>query len=225
MGANFDNTDLHRFEGGMPRSRRVTATKAMHFQNNTNHIHNATILPDSSASSMNTTSQASSAGTAKKPGRPSKFSEETLEFLNKWAKQNVKADSEMVKAMHAKYLHKESLESVRKWFLNYKHRLTPGYRAMKGTYAERSTRTRKEKRFNNRVQYTTALLAACNAHNEASYDNDANTMEQDPSSFLDVTTSASIDLNDIIEPVQETVYDKTCLYDIEQLLSGDFFTA
>lgn len=212
---------MHRFAGGMPRSKRVTATNAMRVQSNTDHVQHATISPDSSASTINTTSQASSAGMAKKCGRPSKFSKDTLIFLNKWAPKNLNANSKMVKAMHAKYLCKESLQSVRKWFLNYKHRLTPGYKAMKDTYTERSTHTRKERRFNDRLKYAQALLAVCNAQNETSHDVDTNLTKQHSFSFPDVTTYASVDINDLTEPDQELVYDNTCLYDIEQFLSAD----
>ena len=76
-------------------------------------------------------------GSIHRVGRPSKLSNRTLFILQKWAPANINANEHDVETMHSMYGLPENLRVIRKWFTNYKYRLTPSYEAHKPLYAMR----------------------------------------------------------------------------------------
>lgn len=81
-------------------------------------------------------------GRVHRVGRPSKLSNRTLFILQKWAPANIDAEQDDVEKMHSMYCLTENLPVIRKWFTNYKYRLTPSYDALKPMYAMRKKQRR-----------------------------------------------------------------------------------
>ena len=85
-------------------------------------------------------------------GRPSLFSNRTLNILNTWTAKNMNATSDDIRMMHTHYELEDDLKKVKKWITNYKHRQSESYCVMKPTYASRRKIVRRKQREKERMQ-------------------------------------------------------------------------